>query len=97
MRTLTLLAISAMSLATAAPAFAEDPMMKDGMHSGAMAQMSAADTRRMNSCNAMSHESMMRSATCRRMARMHPDMMHHDTMMKHDGPMAHDNMMKSGN
>ncbi|MBV1686780.1 hypothetical protein KRR38_03605 [Novosphingobium sp. G106] len=96
MRILTILALSAMSFSTAAPVFAQDTMMKDGMHSGAMAHMSAADTRRMNSCKAMSHDAMMRNASCRRMAQMHPDMMHHDNMMKHDGAMAHDNMMKSG-
>jgi hypothetical protein len=96
MRVLTLLAISTMSLAIAAPAFAQDSMMKDGMHSGAMAHLSAADTRRMHSCNAMSHERMMRSATCRRMAQMHPEMMHHDNMMQHEGAMGHDGMMKSG-
>ncbi|WP_068076832.1 hypothetical protein [Novosphingobium lentum] len=97
MRILTLLALSALSLATTAPAFAEEAMMKDGMHHGAMVHMSAADTRRMQTCNAMSHDRMMRSASCRRVARMHPDMMHHDSMMKHDGAMAHDSMMKSGN
>ncbi|MEO6092733.1 MAG: hypothetical protein ABIT04_11260 [Novosphingobium sp.] len=91
MRTLTLLTVSAMAFAATAPAFAQqDPMMHDGMRSGAMAHMSKADMRRMHSCMAMSHSRMMRSASCRRMARMHPDMMHHDGMMRHD------NMMKSG-
>jgi hypothetical protein len=96
MRTLTLLAISAMSLAASTQAFAADPMMKGAMHSNAMAHMSAADTRRMNSCKAMSHDRMMRSATCQRMMRMHPDMMHQDSMMHNEGAMSHGNMMKSG-
>jgi len=96
MRVFTLFAISTMSLAIAGPAVAQDSMMKDGMHSGAMAQISAADTRRMHSCNAMSHERMMRSPTCRRMAQMHPEMMHLDNKMEHEGAMAHDDMMTSG-
>lgn len=96
MRTLTLLAISAMALATNAPAFAQQgAMMHDGMQSGAMAHMSAADTRRMHSCMAMSHDRMMRSASCRRMSQMHSEMMHRDSM-KPEGAMGHDNMMKSG-
>ena len=97
MRIITLLAISTMSLVSAAPAFAEGAMMKDGMHAGAMMHMSAAETRRMNKCQAMSHEHMMRSATCRRMAKMHPDMMKHDGMMKHEDTMGHDSMMEGGN
>ncbi len=96
MRTITLLAISAISLAFTAPAFAHSAMMKEGMHSGAMAHMSAADTRRMKSCTAMSHKRMMRSAACRRMARMHPEMMHHKGAMQHNGAMGHDSMMKPG-
>ncbi len=92
MRTLTLLALSAMSFAIAAPAFAQDAMMKDGMHNGAMPHMSAADTRRMNRCNAMPHDRMMRDRTCMRMMRAHPDMMHHDNMMHGEGAMNHDAM-----
>ena len=94
MRILTLFALS---LATTAPALAQDAMMKDGMHPAGKTHMSAADMRRMQTCNAMSHERMMRSASCRRVAKMHPDMMKHDAMMKQDGAMAHDSMMKSGN
>jgi hypothetical protein len=96
MRTLTLLAVSALALAATAPAFAQQgAMMHDGMQSGAMSHMSAADTRRMHNCMAMSHSRMMRSASCRRMAQMHPEMMHHDSM-KPEGAMGHDSMMKSG-
>ena len=102
MRTLTLLLVSAMSLAASAPDLAEAATMKDGMHGGAMAHMSAADTRRMQRCNAMSHTRMMHNPSCERMMRMHPEMMHHDTMMHHDGAMqhqgamGHDSMMKPG-
>ena len=90
MRTLILLALTGMSFAITAPASAQDGMMSGGMHPGAMAHMSAADTHRMQSCSAMSHARMMRSASCRRMMRMHPD------MMRHEGSMSHDNMMPSG-
>lgn len=96
MRILTLLALSAVSLAVSAPAFAQSAMMKDGMHASPMAHMSAADTRRMASCNAMSHSRMMHNPACARMMRAHPNMMHHDTAMQHDGAMSHDSMMKSG-
>jgi hypothetical protein len=96
MRVFTLIAISTMSFAIAGPAFAQDSMTKEGTHPGAMAHMSAADTRRMHSCNAMSHERMVRSPTCRRMAQTHPEMMHHDSMMEHEGAMGHDDMMKPG-
>jgi hypothetical protein len=104
MRTHTLLTLTAVSLAASVPANA---MMKDGMHPAAMAHMSAADTRRMQRCNAMSHSRMMHNPACARMMRMHPDMMHHDMMhhdpmmkhegaMKHPDAMSHDSMMKSG-
>ena len=79
MRTPALLAISALSLIVSAPVFAGDPMMKDGMHTDAMAHMSAADTRRIQRCNAMTHDRMMHNRTCVRLMQMHPDMMHHET------------------
>ena len=82
MRITTLLALSALSLAAAAPAVAQDAMMKDGMKSGSMMKMSAADTKKMKSCNAMSHDRMIKNAGCARMMKMHPDMMKHDGMMK---------------
>mgnify|MGYP000470418880 CR=1 FL=1 len=93
MRILSLLAISAISLVTTAPAFAEADMMKAGAHPSAMMHMSAADTRRMKSCNAMSHKRMMRSATCRKLMQMHPDMMHHDSKMSAPAVMPSDNKM----
>ena len=102
MRILTLLALSAVSLTASAPAFAQNAMMKDGMHASPMAHMSAADTRRMASCNAMSHARMMRNSACARMMRAHPNMMHHNnamqhgSAMQHDSAMSHDSMMKSG-
>lgn len=83
MRISTLLAMSALSLAAAAPAIAQDAMMKDGMKSGSMMKMSAADTKKMNACNAMSHDKMMKNASCKKMMKMHPDMMKHDSMMAH--------------
>ncbi len=82
MRIATLLAMSALSLAVAAPAVAQDAMMKDGMKSGSMMKMSAADTKKMKACNAMSYDKMMKNAGCAKMMKMHPDMMKHDDMMK---------------
>lgn len=82
MRITTLLAMSALSLAIAAPAVAQDAMMKDGMKSGSMMKMSASDTKKMKACNAMSHDKMMKNAGCAKMMKMHPDMMKHDDMMK---------------
>ena len=93
MRIFNLLAISAISLVATAPAFAETNMMKDGAHPSAMMHMSASDNRRMKSCNAMSHKSMLRSATCRRLAKTHPDMMHHDSKMQAPAAMPNDNKM----
>jgi hypothetical protein len=81
MRILTLLAISAFSVAAAAPVMAQDAMMKGGMKSDSMMKMSAADTRKMHKCNAMSHDMMMKNAGCMKMMKMHPDMMKHDDMM----------------
>ena len=93
MRKLTFLTISALALATTVPAFAQDSMAKDGMHTGTMTHMSAADSRHMKSCNAMSHKQMMRSSTCRRLAKMHPDKMHHASAMQPAAPMPSDNKM----
>lgn len=86
MRISTSIALTAMSIAAAAPALAADPMMKkDNMSSGSMMQMSAADTKKMKMCNAMPHDKMMKNAGCVKMMKMHPDMMKHDDgMMKHD-------------
>lgn len=93
MRYFTLIVMSAMALATTAPAFAENGTAKQGILSGAMAHKSAADTRRMDTCNAMSHKRMMRSATCRRLVQMQADMMHHKSKMQPAPAMAPDNKM----
>lgn len=90
MRMMTLIAMSAMSIAAAAPAVAQDAMMNHSTPSGSMMnhstpagsmmRMSAADQRRMRACNAMPHARMMKNARCARMMKMHPDMMHHGAM-----------------
>ena len=88
MRALTLLGLCALSLSAAAPVFAQDAMASHDqmashgqMASGGM-KMSAADTRKMARCNAMSHGAMMKNAGCAKMMKAHPDMMKQDTMMK---------------
>lgn len=87
MRSMTLLTLSALALSGAAPAFAQDAMSShDQMASGQMKagkKMSAADTKKMKACNAMSHEAMMKDAKCVKITKAHPDMMSHDSMMKH--------------
>ena len=70
MRITTLLVMSALSLAAAAPAVAQNAMMKDGMKSGSMMKMSAANTKKMKACNAMSHDKMMKNAGCAKMMKM---------------------------
>ena len=86
MRTTTLILLSALSLTgTAAPAFAQDSMASGQMKSGSMMKMSAADTRKMKACNAMSHDKMMKNAGCARMMKAYPDMMKQDAMMKKGG------------
>lgn len=87
MRMITLLAAAALSFTAAAPALAQDAMMKDGMKSDKMMAMSAADTKKIHACNAMSHDMMMKSAGCKTMMKKHPDMMKGDAMMKHDSMM----------
>lgn len=92
MRTLTFIAVSALVLSAAVPAFAQDAMashdqmaahdsMKsDSMKSGSM-KVSTGSTRKMNACNAMTHDAMMKNAGCAKMMKAHPDMMKHDDMM----------------
>ena len=87
MRYLSAIAFAALSLSTIVPAVAQDAMMKDGMKSGSMMKMSAADTKKMKACNAMSHDRMMKNAGCKAMMKAHPDMMKHEGMMKHDSMM----------
>ena len=88
MRISTLLGLCALSLAAATPAIAQDAMASHGqmaahdkMASGGM-KMSAANTRKMKACNAMSHDAMMKNAGCAKMMKAHPDMMKQDSMMK---------------
>lgn len=90
MRILTLVAISTLSIAAVTPALSQGAMMQGGMKSDKMMKMSAADTKMMKKCQAMSHDKMMKNAGCMKMSKMHPD------MMKADGMMKHDDMMKSG-
>lgn len=85
MRMITLLAAASMFFAVAGPGLAQNAMMKDGMRLDKMAPMSAADTKKIQSCHAMSHDMMMKNADCKMMMKMHPDMMKGDTMMKHGG------------
>ncbi|HEX7855122.1 MAG TPA: hypothetical protein VF503_15645 [Sphingobium sp.] len=87
MRNATLIALSILAFAAVSPAVAADAMMKDHMGSGSMMKMSAADTKKMDQCNAMSHDAMMKSASCKKMMKMHPDSMKSDGMMKHDSMM----------
>jgi len=85
----------AMLALTSGAAFAESgAMMKtDSMAAKPMA-MSAKDKKMMTSCQAMPHDKMMKNAGCKKMAKMHPDMMKGGAMMKSDGAMAPDTMMK---
>ena len=86
MRTTTMILLSVLSLTgAAAPAFAQDAMASGQMKSGSMMKMSAADTRKMKACNAMSHDKMMKNPGCAKMMKAHPDMMKGDAMMKKGG------------
>lgn len=79
MRIATLIAVSVLSVA-AVPAIAQDTMMSHDK----MMKTSAADKRKMASCNAMAHDKMMKNAGCMKMMKMHPDMMKSDS-----GTMTH--------
>lgn len=68
-------------------------MKTDSMAAKPMA-MSAKDMKTMKSCNAMSHDAMMKNKTCMKMAAMHPDAMKDDSMIKSDSAMSSDSMMK---
>ena len=71
--------VIALAFAVAAgSAFAAD----DAMKSDAM-KMSAHDSKMMKSCQAMTHDAMMKSHACMKVMKMHPD------MMKSDGAMSH--------
>jgi hypothetical protein len=81
MRTITLIGLSALSMATVAPAAAQDAMMKT----------SASDARKIEACSAMPHDKMIRNAACTKLMKKHPDMLKHNSMMQHDS------MMKAAN
>ena len=63
-------------------AYAQDSMAsKDGMMSkGGM--MSKHDTMMMKKCQGMDHDMMMKNKSCKKMMKMHPDMMN-SGMMQH--------------
>ena len=79
MRPFTLLAVAALSLGAAAPAVAQDAVASpdqmvphDQMSPGSM-KMSAADKRKMKSCNATSHDAAAKDRRCAALMRAHPD------------------------
>lgn len=86
MRINTLVILSALSLGGVAPAFAQDAMAPhDQMKPQSAMKMSAADTRKMKACHAMSAAKMARNAACTNLMKAHPDMMQ-----------SRGNMMSSG-
>ena len=56
-------------------AYAQDSMSKDSMSKGGM--MSKKDSMMMKKCQGMDHDKMMKSKSCMKMMKMHPDMMQH--------------------
>ena len=77
----------ALVLATGAPAFAQNGMMASGgMHPSGM-KMTKTQMASINRCKKMSHRMMMKSRTCMKMMKMHPDMMRGGGMMN-DGAMG---------
>jgi hypothetical protein len=58
-------------LVLAAAAFA--PAATAQMAAGSMAAMSAADTKMIGKCKAMTHDAMMKSTKCMKMMKLHPD------------------------
>jgi hypothetical protein len=87
MRTLVLLGLGALSLAAAAPAFAQDAMASQGQMASheqmkpAGAKMTASDMHKAKACNAMSADAMAKNAGCTKFMKAHPDMMKQDGMM----------------
>ncbi len=80
MRVLTLIAASAFAVSLAAPAMAQDNMSSGAMASSSSMKMSPMMMKKMNKCKAMSHDMMMKNASCMKMAKMHPEMMSGDSM-----------------
>ena len=74
MKSIKLMCAAAMlASVVAAPALAQ--MASGSMMSGDHMKMSKMDQKKMAKCNAMSHEKMMKNASCTKMMKMHPDMM----------------------
>jgi len=82
MRTLILAGLAALSFSAAAPAFAQDAMASHDQMKAAGAKMSPAVMHKIQACNAMSHDAMMKSGSCQKVMKAHPDMMKSDDMMK---------------
>ncbi|WP_374943950.1 hypothetical protein [Sphingomonas sp.] len=81
MRMMKMIALSALALGAAAPALAQDAMASHDQMKSAK-KMSAADMKKMQACNAMSHGAMTKDAKCAELVKAHPDMRKHDAMMK---------------
>jgi hypothetical protein len=86
MRKMMMIALSALAFGAAVPAIAQDAMAShDQMASGSMKagkKMSAADTKKMDACSAMSHDAMMKDSKCAKMMKARPDTMKSDAMSK---------------
>jgi hypothetical protein len=67
---------------TSGGALAQDNMMKQDNMAKPM-HMSTHDTMMMKKCQGMDHDMMMKNKSCKKMMKMHPDMMKDDSMMKH--------------
>jgi hypothetical protein len=69
-------------------------MKSDTMAAAPMA-VSAADTKKMKACHAMTPAKMAKDKGCMKMAKMHPDMMKSQGAMASGGMMANDGAMSS--
>jgi hypothetical protein len=75
----------ALLVLAAGSAFAQTPMAS---HDAMMSGMSKHDTMMMQHCQGMSHDAMMKSHSCMKMMKMHPDMMQ-GHMSNSGGAMTH--------
>ena len=80
MRIFILFAATALSVGFYAPAIAQQAMKHDHMSSGSSMHMWHKHMKTMHKCKAMSHDMMMKNAGCKKMMKMHPDMMSGDAM-----------------
>ncbi len=78
------------ALAMTAPATAQSGNSGDHMMAADHMKMSSADMHKMQACQKMSHDAMMKDAGCAALAKAHPDMMKGGAMADHDA------MMKKG-